>query len=136
MENRIKEKVLIWAAKAGWKTVALAITEKHYELVGGKIDPGQINTLIQRIKRLYTLDTPAYQEKRKTIAAATLAALPAKKRLEVTDPFCCELKISAALESFGNAMAAISLKCPTAASQLARTISKLESLYPIVQMFS
>lgn len=140
MQNRLTEKIQIWAAKAGWKQVAIAIAEKQNELQhkepGTNLDAEHLTALVQRIKRIYTVDTPTYHKKRVSMTDAALAALPAKKRLEVMDPFGCELKISEALESFGNAMSAISIKCPTATSQLVQTIARLESLFPIVQMFT
>lgn len=140
MQHRLTEKIQIWAAKTGWKQVALAIAQKENELVGKpageNLDANHLHALVQRIKRIYTVDSPTYEKKREEMTEAALAALPAKKRLEVVDPFGCELKISEALESFGNAMSAISIKCPTASTQLMQTISRLESLFPIVQMFT
>lgn len=139
MEHRITETVNEWAAKVGWKKVAIAITEKRHELVGDDkscLTADNLRAVIQNVKRTFTIDTPSYRKKRRELTEATLAALPTAKRMKAINPQLCDLKFSSALESFGNAMAAFSIKCPSAAEKIANAISHLDALLPIAQLFT
>jgi len=127
-----------WAQDVGWKTVGVRMSDVYQSRGGGKLIPPAnneqgIQNAKQRVKRIFSLAGPRYQKMADELADVALSAFPKEKRLELEEPNSPELATAKAMEAFGSAMSALTIRCPSATEKLGRALETLQALVPIVE---
>ncbi|AFJ47176.1 hypothetical protein [Shimwellia blattae] len=127
-----------WALRTSWKTVSIAISEKYHETVGGELLPRPdsetgIRNAAQRVRRIFGLGGNRYRQMASMLTDTALQAMPRDKRLELEEPDSPQLASARLMASYGEAMAALAIRCPTALIKLNRVMDHLHALIPLVE---
>jgi hypothetical protein len=127
-----------WAHEVGWKTVGVRFADEYQRRGGGKLIPPAtdeqgIQNAKQRVKRIFGLGGPRYTKMASELVDVALSTIPKQKRLELEEPNSPELATARAMEAFGSAMSALTIRCPTATEKLSRALETLQALVPIVE---
>ena len=128
-----------WAHQVGWKMVGVRLADEYQRRGGGNLIPPAndeqgIRNAQQRVKRIFRLGGPRYMQMAKELADVALHAIPVRKRMELEEPDSPELAKAKVMESFGAAMSALTVSCPTAAAKLNRLIDELQALIPVAEL--
>ena len=130
-----------WARDAGWKTVGVRFADEYQRRGGGKLIPPAtdeqgIRNAKQRVKRIFGLGGPRYVKMATELSDVALRAMPTHKRIELEEPDSPELAKAKVMESFGAAMSAVAVRCPSATAKINRLIDELQALIPITDPIS
>lgn len=129
-----------WAQDVGWKTVGVCFADEYQRIGGGgklippATDEQGIRNAKQRVKRIFGLGGPRYVKMASELSDVALRAMPARQRIELEEPDSPELAKAKVMESFGSAMSAVSVRCPSATAKLNRLIDELQALIPIAEL--
>ncbi|WP_343500636.1 hypothetical protein [Enterobacter bugandensis] len=138
--EQISAGVESWAHEAGWKTVGVRFADEYQRRGGGKLIPPAtdeqgIRNAKQRVKRIFGLGGPRYVKMAAELSDVALRAMPTRKRIELEEPHSPELAKAKVMESFGAAMSAVAVRCPSATAKLSRLIVDLHALMPVADSF-
>jgi len=128
-----------WAREVGWKTVGVRFADEYQLRGGGDLIPPAtdeqgIRNAKQRVKRIFGLSGPRYVRMASELSDVAMDALPRRKRIELEEPKSPELAKAKVMESFGAAMSAVAVRCPTATGKLNQLIDELQALIPIAEL--
>jgi len=128
-----------WAQDVGWKTVGVRMADVYQSRGGGALIPPAnneqgIQNAKQRVKRIFSLGGPRYIKMASELSEVALRAMPTRKRIELEEPHSPELAKAKVMESFGAAMSAVAVRCPTATGKLNQLIDELQALIPIAEL--
>lgn len=130
-----------WAQAEGWKVVSVRFADEYQKNGGGDLIPPAddehgIRNATQRVKRIFGLGGPRYIKMASSLANVALNAMPKRRRLELEDPDSPGLATAKAIESYGAAMSALAIRCPTAVTKLNKAIDHLQALIPIAELLA
>lgn len=128
-----------WAQAEGWKTVAVRFADEYQQKVGGElippaVDEQGIRNATQRVKRIFGLSGPRYVKMASSLSDIALDAMPKRRRMEIEEPDSPELLTAKAMESYSAAIAALTIRCPTATIKLNKALEHLHALIPVADM--
>lgn len=128
-----------WAHDVGWKTVGVRVADEYQRRGGGKLIPPAtdeqgIRNAKQRVKRIFGLGGPRYIRMASELSGVAMGAMPRRKRIELEEPDSPDLAKAKVMESFGAAMSALAVSCPSATAKLNRLIDELQALIPIAEL--
>lgn len=69
-----------------------------------------------------------------SLSDIALDAMPKRRRMEIEEPDSPELLTAKAMESYSAAIAALTIRCPTATIKLNKALEHLHALIPVADM--
>ncbi|WP_058912842.1 hypothetical protein [Entomohabitans teleogrylli] len=130
------------AQRFGWKSVGVDMAAKYQEKRGGDLLPAPdtedgIRNAVQRVRRIWQgLSGCNYRAMAEDLRDVALETIPTRQRMELEQPDAPELSMARVMEAYGQTMSAITVRCPSAMSQLNKLIESLQALYPIVEQMA
>lgn len=128
-----------WALSDGWKAVGSRVADEYHRQGGGGLIPRAdseqgIKNARQRVKRIFGLGGPRYVKMASALSDVALNAMPKRRRMELEEPDSPALAMAKAMEACGAAMAAITIRCPSAFTKLNSAMNSLQALIPVAEM--
>ncbi|MCO5781600.1 hypothetical protein [Citrobacter meridianamericanus] len=135
--ERVADGIRCWELKSGLKAVSAEIALTYQERGGGELLPavGSDNWLrnsSQRVRRIFSLDG-RYREQAEALKSVALAAMPKRRRLEVTTPNAPELATARVMESWSEVLVAITIRCPSAVQKITQLMTDMQALIPVIE---
>lgn len=135
--ERVADGIAGWELKNGLKAVSAEIALAYQRQGGGELLPavGSDNWLrnsSQRVRRIFSLDG-RYREQAEALKSAALAAMPKRRRLEVIAPHTPELATARVMEAWGEALVAITIRCPSAIQKITQLMADMQALIPVIE---